>query len=45
MDGLVTSKNEDDPNKNECARVATKLNIDFSHSQGLITLQSRFGSG
>ena len=26
-------------------RVATTLNIDFSHSQGQITLQSRVGSG
>ena len=31
---LVTSKNKEDPNKNEGARVATTLNIDFSHSQG-----------
>ena len=29
-----------DPNKNEGARVAT-TNIDFSHCQGQITLQSR----
>ena len=29
---LVTSKNKEDPNKNEGARVATTLNIDFSHS-------------
>ena len=34
-----------DPNRNEGARVATTLNIDFSHSQGQITLQSRVGSG
>ena len=26
---LVTSKNKEDPNKNEGARVATTLNIDF----------------
>ena len=45
MDGLVTSKNKEDPNKNEGARVATTLNIDFSHSQGQITLQSRVRSG
>ena len=44
MDVLVTSKNKD-PNKNEGARVATTLNIDFSHSQGQITLQSRVESG
>ena len=29
-DVLVTSKNKEDPNKNEGARVATTLNIDFS---------------
>ena len=45
MDVLVTFKNKGDPNKNEGARVATTLNIDFSHSQGQITLQSRVGSG
>ena len=44
MDALVTSKNKD-PNKNEGARVATTLNIDFSQSQGQITLQSRVRSG
>ena len=37
MDVLVTSKNKEDPNKNEGARVATTLNINFSHSQGQIT--------
>ena len=37
MDVLVTSKNKEDPNKNEGARVATTLNINFSHSQGHIT--------
>ena len=42
---LVTAKNNGDPNKNEGARVATTQNIDFSHSQGQITLQSRVGSG
>ena len=41
----VTFKNKEDPNKNEAARVATTLNIDFSQSQGQITLQSRVGSG
>ena len=45
MDVLVTSKNKEYPNKNECARVATTLKIDCSHSQGQITLQSRVGSG
>ena len=42
---LVTSKNKEDPNKNEGVRVATTLNIDFSHSQKQITLQSRVGYG
>ena len=42
---LVTSKYEEDPIKTEGARVATTQNIDFSHSQGHITLQSRVGSG
>ena len=41
MDVFVTSKNKEDSNKNEGARVATTLNIDFTHSQGQITLQSR----
>ena len=45
MNDLVTSKNKEDANKNEGARVATTLNIDFSHSQRQITLQSRVGSG
>ena len=40
MDVFVTFKNKEDPNKNEGAKVATTLNIDFSHSQGQITLQS-----
>ena len=35
---LVTSKNKEYPNKNEGARVATTLKIDFSHSQGQITI-------
>ena len=39
MDVFVTSKNKEDPSKNKGARVATTLNIDFSHSQGQITLQ------
>ena len=45
MDVHVTSKNKENPNKNEGARVATTLNIDFSHSKGLKTLQSRVRSG
>ena len=44
MDVLVTSKNKEDPNKNEGARVATTLNIDFSQSRE-VTLQSNVGSG
>ena len=42
---LLTPKNKEDPNKNERAIVATTLNIDFSHSQGQITLQSRVEYG
>ena len=38
MDVLVTSMNKKDPNKSKGARVATTQNIDFSHSQGQITL-------
>ena len=45
IDVLVTSKNKEDSNKNKGARVATTLSIDFSHSQGQITLQSRVKSG
>ena len=45
MDVLVTSKNKEDPNKNEGARVATTLNIDFSNTQGQITPLSEVGSG
>ena len=41
---LVTSKYEEDPIKNESARVATTLNIDFSNTQGQITPQSEVGS-
>ena len=37
MDVFVNSKNKEDPNKNEGARVATTQNIDFSQSQGQIT--------
>ena len=45
MGVLVNSKNKEYPNQIEDARMATTLNIDFSHSQGQITLQSRVGSG
>ena len=34
MDALVTSKNKEDPNKIEGARVATTLNIDFHTVKG-----------
>ena len=44
MDVLVTSKNKEDLNENEGARVATTLNIDFTHSHEQITLQSRVES-
>ena len=45
MGVLVSCKNEEDPLKNNDARVATTQNVIFSHSQGQITLQSRVGSG
>ena len=35
---LITCKNEEDPIKNEGARVFTTLNINFSDMQGQITL-------
>ena len=37
---LVTCKNEEDPIKNEGARVVTRLFIDFSEAQGQLTLKS-----
>ena len=42
---LVTSKYEEDPSKNESARVATTQNIYFSNIQGQITPQSEVGPG
>ena len=36
---LVTCKNEEDPIKNEGARVLTTLYINFSDEQGQITLE------
>ena len=36
----VACKNEDDPIKNEGARVVTTLFIDFSHAQGQLTPKS-----
>ena len=41
---LVTCNNEEDPLKNEDARVATTQNIDFSNTQGQITPQPEVGS-
>ena len=40
MGVLVTCKNEEDPIKNEGARVVTTLFIDFSHAQGQLTPKS-----
>ena len=41
---LVTCKNEDDPIKNEGARVVTLLFIVFSDAQGLLTPKSVMAS-
>ena len=40
MTVLITCKNEEDPIKNEGARVLTRLSIDFSDAQGQLTSQS-----
>ena len=40
MDLLVACKNEEDPFKNEGARVVTTLFINFSDAQGQLTLKS-----
>ena len=40
MSVLVACKNEEDPIKNEGARVVTTLFIDFSHPQGQLTPKS-----
>ena len=37
---LLICKNEEDPNKNEGARVLTRLYIDFSHTHWQLTLRS-----
>ena len=37
---LVTCKNEEDPIKNEGARVVTRLFLDFSDAQGQLTQKS-----
>ena len=42
---LVTCKNEEDPIKNEGVRVSTTLYINFSDTQGQITLESVVASG
>ena len=42
---LLTCKNEDDPIKNEGARVLTILYIDFSDTQGQLTRKSVVESG
>ena len=42
---LVTCKNEEDPIKNEGARVFTTLYIDFSDKQGQVTPHSVVRSG
>ena len=42
---LVTAKYEKDLIKIESARVATTLNIDYSNTQGQVTLRSEVGSG
>ena len=40
MSVLIACKNEEDPIKNEGARVVTTLFIDFSHVQWQLTLKS-----
>ena len=40
MDVLITCKYEEDPIKNEGARVVTTLNINILDAQGQITLES-----
>ena len=44
MGVLVAYKNEEDPIKNEAARVVTTLFIDFSHAQGQLTPKSMMKS-
>ena len=41
---LITCKNEEDPIKNEGARVVTTLIIDFSDAQGQLTPKSEMDS-
>ena len=40
MSLLFACKNEEDPIKNECARVVTTLFIDFSDAQGQLAPKS-----
>ena len=42
---LLTCKNEEDPIKNESARVVTTLYFKFSDAQGQITPELVLGSG
>ena len=42
---LITCKNEEDPIKNEGARVFTTLHINFSDARGHVTLKSVVVSG
>ena len=44
MGFLVACKNEEDPIKNEGARVVTTLFIDFSDAQGQLTPKSEMES-
>ena len=44
MSVLVACKNEEDPIKNEGARVVTTLFIDFSNAQGQLTTKSMIES-
>ena len=43
--GLVTCKNKEDPIQKEGTGVLTRLNVDFSESQGQLTQQSVVESG
>ena len=45
MDVLITRQHEEDPIKNRCARVFTKLYINFSDALGQITLELVVVSG
>ena len=45
MDVLITCNYEEDPVKNDGARVVTALYINFSDTQGQITQESTVASG